>query len=131
MFLDTSGLLCDFDRGDSRHRDAVTFFQAAPNRFTHSDVLAEFLPLCRVRGLDRTKALAFATDLIDNPEVDVVWVDEYLHRAAIAFLQARPDKAYSLCDAVSFLLMKSWGVDEALTTDHHFRQAGLIRPLPE
>ena len=70
------------------------------------------------------------TELIDNPEVDVVWVDEYLHRAALAFLQARPDKTYSLCDAISFLLMRSWGVDDALTTDHHFQQAGFVRLLP-
>jgi predicted nucleic acid-binding protein len=70
------------------------------------------------------------TELIDNPEVDVVWVDEYLHRAALAFLQARPDKTYSLCDAISFLLMRSWGVADALTTDHHFQQAGFVRLLP-
>jgi uncharacterized protein len=129
MFLDTSGLLCCFDARDHRHQDAVTFLRAASSRFTHSYVLAEFIAVCQVRRLDRAKALAFAADLIDNPEVDVVWVDEYLHRAALAFLQARADKTYSLCDAVSFLLMKSWGIDEALTTDHHFQQAGFIRLL--
>jgi predicted nucleic acid-binding protein len=130
MLLDTSGLLCYFDRSEIRHGDAVTLFQAAPSRFTHSYVLAELIALCQVRGLNRARALAFAADLIDNPEVDVVWVDEYLHRAALAFLQARSDKTYSLCDAVSFLLMKSWGIDEALTTDRHFQQAGFIRLLP-
>jgi predicted nucleic acid-binding protein len=130
MFLDTSGLLCYFDGSDIRHPDAVTFVQTAPVRFTHSYVLAEFIPLCQVRSLSRTQALAFAADLIDNPEVEVVWVDEYLHRAALAFLQARLDKTYSLCDAASFLLMKSWGVSDALTTDHHFQQAGFVRLLP-
>lgn len=131
MFLDTSGSLCYFDGGEFRHRDAVTLFHAAPFRFTRSYVLAEFTPLCQVRRLSRAESLAFAADLLDNPEVDIVWVDESLHRAAIAFLRARPDKSYSLCDAVSFLLMKSWGVNEALTTDHHFLQAGFIRLLPE
>jgi hypothetical protein len=46
----------------------------------------------------------------------VVWVDEYLHRAALTFLEARADKTASLRDAVRFLLMTSWGIDEALTT---------------
>lgn len=130
MFLDTSGLLCYLDRGDLRHGDAVTLFQAAPLRLTHSYVLAEFVALCQARGLNRPEVLAFATTLIDNAGVNVVWVNEYLHRAALVFLRSRPDKAYSLCDAVSFLLMKSWGIDEALTTDHHFQQAGWRRLLP-
>ncbi len=130
MLLDTSGLLCYFDGGEGRHRDAVTFFHAATARFTHSGILAEFIPLCHSRGLGRGKVLDFVQDLIDNTEVNVVWVDEYLHRAALAFLQARPDKTYSLCDAVSFLLMKSWGVEDALTTDRHFDQEGYTRLLP-
>ena len=36
---------------------------------------------------------------------------------------------YSLCDAVSFVLMKQRGLREALTTDHHFEQEGFTRLL--
>ncbi len=35
-------------------------------------------------------------------------------------LTARMDKTYSLCDAVSFILMRERGLSEALTTDKHF-----------
>lgn len=52
MLLDTSGLLCYFDRGDALHAHAVTVFHAAPTRLTHSYVLAEFVALCQARGLD-------------------------------------------------------------------------------
>jgi uncharacterized protein len=130
MLLDTSGLLCYFDDGEVRHPDAVTFFHTAPSRFTHSYILAEFSPLCHARGLNRARALAFINDLIDTSEVDVVWVDEYLHRAALVFLQGRLDKSYSPCDAIRFLLMKSWGVEDALTTDRHFEQEGYVRLFP-
>jgi len=129
MLLDTSGLLCCFDEGDTRHDGAVTFFKTATTRLIHSYVLAEFVPLCRSRGLNRVQVLEFAADLLDNPHLEVVWVDENLHRTALVFLQARPDKGYSLCDAVSFVLMRIRGITEALTTDHHFEQEGFTRLL--
>ncbi|MBM4082592.1 MAG: type II toxin-antitoxin system VapC family toxin, partial [Planctomycetes bacterium] len=58
-----------------------------------------------------------------------VWVTEELHRRALTFLQARPDKTYSLSDAVSFVLMRDRGIRDALTTDRHFDQEGFVRLL--
>lgn len=78
----------------------------------------------------RAESLAFVADLQDDPEVEVVWVDEALHRTSLALLQTRLDKAWSLCDGVSILLMQQRGTREALTTDHHFEQAGFQRLLP-
>lgn len=124
MLLDTSGFFCLLDRGDRRHRRAETFYDATERRLTHSYVLAEMIPLCRSRGLNRNETLAYVSDLIDNEDVEIVWVDQSLHRSALAFLQSRPDKDYSLCDAVSFLLMRERGISEALTTDRHFAQEG-------
>jgi predicted nucleic acid-binding protein len=59
----------------------------------------------------------------------MVWVDEELHRGALALLMAGVDKTYSLCDAVSFILMRQRRITEALTTDHHFEQEGFQRLL--
>lgn len=129
MLLDTSGLLCYFDVSDERHTDAATYFTVAATRLIHSYVLAEFVPLCHSRGLNRAQTLAFAADLLDNPHVEVVWVDDVLHRTALAFLQARLDKGYSLCDAVSFVLMRTHDIAEGLTTDRHFEQEGFTRLL--
>jgi predicted nucleic acid-binding protein len=129
MLLDTSGLLCMHHKDEQQHHDALAFFRAASTRLTHNYVLAEFVPLCQVRGLPRAAALSFVADLSDNPLVEVIWVDENLHRVALAFLQARLDKTYSLCDAVSFLLMQQRSITEALTTDRHFEQAGFRRLL--
>ncbi len=129
MLVDTSGLFCCHHASERQHADATTLFKNASLRLSHSYVLAEFIPLCRARGLNVTAALAFAADLLDNPLVEIVWVDEDLHRAALAFLQQRLDKAYSLCDAVSFVLMRARGITEALTTDSHFEQEGFVRLL--
>ncbi len=129
MLLDTSGLLCLHHAAEAQHAAAVEFFDVAPFKLTHSYVLAEFVALATVRGLPRTAVLAFVADLHDSPEVTVVYVDEALHRAALALLQQHADKTWSLCDAVSFILMRRYSVNEGLTTDRHFEQAGFVRLL--
>ena len=129
MLLDTSGLLCFHHAAEPQHEEAVTFFHAAPARITHNYVLAEFVALAVARRLPRQATLAFAAELQDNPLVKVIYVDESLHREALALLQQRLDKTWRLCDAVSFLLMQQRGIVEALTTDAHFEQAGFIRLL--
>ena len=129
MFLDTSGLVAYLDASAATHGDAETFFHAAPSRLTHSYVLAEFVALCQARKLNRELTLFFVTDLLENPGVEIIWVDELLIRTALEFLKTRSDKGYSLCDAVSFLIMQERTLTEALTTDHHFEQAGFRRLL--
>jgi len=52
-----------------------------------------------------------------------------VHELAMALLEERLDKNYSLCDAVSFIVMKEYGIIEALTTDKHFQQEGFSRLL--
>jgi predicted nucleic acid-binding protein len=73
--------------------------------------------------------LQTVTDLINNPDCEVVWIDEPLHAKGMALLRARLDKTYSLCDAISFVLMREHGIQDALTTDHHFEQEGFRRLL--
>lgn len=92
-------------------------------------MLSEFVALAHARKSPRVPALAFAASLLDHPQVEVVWVDEALHRQAVLLLQARSDKDHSLADSVSFVLMRQRGIQEALTTDHHFAQEGFQRLL--
>ncbi len=129
MLLDTSGLLCLLHKAEPFHDQARTTYHVGRDRFTHNYVLAEFVALAQVRRIPRTAALTFLTDLLENPDIEMVWVDEQLHREAFSLLRARSDKSYSLCDAVSFVLMRRRGLLEALTTDHHFEQEGFLRLL--
>jgi predicted nucleic acid-binding protein len=129
MLLDTSGLLAVLDPREPLHGLACSLFDAAEFRVTHNYLLAEFVPLAHSRGVARTDALSFMVDLLDSPDLEIVWVDEQLHREALALLFARLDKTYSLCDAVSFILMRRHGLTDALTTDRHFEQEGFRRSL--
>ena len=129
MLLDTSGLLCCLDADDARHADAIKLYDAATRRLTHNYILAEFIALTQARRLPREPSLRFAAAVVADAEVEVVWVDSTLHDAAMRLLESQLDKAYSVCDAVSFLLMQQRGMVEALTTDRHFEQAGFGRLL--
>jgi predicted nucleic acid-binding protein len=129
MLLDTSGLLCLHHRAEPFHAEAVTHYQSAAVRLTHGYVLAESVALAHVRRLPRGPALTFMRDLLDNADIETVWVDQALHREALDLLLARHDKSYTLCDAVSFVLMRRRGDQEGLTTDKHFEQEGFRRLL--
>lgn len=129
MLLDTSGLFCFHHKNEAGHDDARAFIEASGQKFTHSYVLSEFVALAHARKLPRLSALAFVIAILSHPEIEIIWVDEPLHRKAISLLEARLDKSYSLCDAVSFVIMKERGIIDALTTDHHFEQEG-FRRLP-
>src|SRR4051794_30541884 len=124
MLLDTSGLLCLLHQAEPLHEEARRAYQSARVRLTHGHVLAEFVALAQARRLPRPAALEFVDDLVANPEIETLWVDASLHQRALALLRSRLDKTYSLCDAVSFLLMRECQLHEALTTDRHFEQEG-------
>ena len=129
MLLDTSGLLCCFDADDHRHMDAVALYDSAALRLTHNYVIAEFVALTSARRLPRKASLDFATAISSDAEMEVVWVDRALHDEAMSLLHSQTDKNYSLCDAVSFVLMRDRNIRDALTTDRHFEQAGFRRLL--
>jgi uncharacterized protein len=129
MLFDTSGLLCLFHQAEPFHMEARSAYQSSQIRLTHGYVLAEFVALAQARRLPRLPALAFVSDLVANPDIETVWIDDLLHQKAMALLRRRLDKTYSLCDAVSFVLMAERSMSEALTTDRHFEQEGFRRLL--
>jgi predicted nucleic acid-binding protein len=129
MLIDTSGFLCLIHKDEPEHSQAVSIYTKAHSYLTHSYILDEFIPLARVRKLPRSESLMFSRQILHDNTIEVVWVDEVLHKSALSLLENRRDKSYSLCDAVSFVLMQERGVTGALTTDKHFEQEGFVRLL--
>lgn len=129
MLLDTSGLLCLHFPAEPFHTLARAEYQKAKVRFIHNYIIAEYVALANARRFARSSVLNFVVDLVNSPDIETVWVDESIHQAAVDLLISRQDKTYSLCDAVSFVLMRQQGTPEALTTDRHFEQEGFIRLL--
>jgi len=129
MLLDTSGLFCLLHKREPEHVTAKRIYAHARTRLTHNYVLDELVSLAHIRRIPRRDTLNFSQQLLNDSMVETVWIDEALHRQALDLLFARPDKTHSLCDAVSFVLMRERGETDALTTDRHFEQEGLVRLL--
>ena len=72
----------------------------------------------------RITAAAFLRAVRADPLFDVVGYDPAVYQAGFDLFAARPDKAWSLTDCISFGVMAERGLSEALTADHHFEQAG-------
>ena len=54
----------------------------------------------------------------------VIRPDRELWEEALKFYHQHDDKAWSLTDCLSFVVMRRNGVTTALTGDHHLKQAG-------
>ena len=80
------------------------------------------------RAQDKGAAIPIFHDLMNelwaDEETEIVPASDVLFRRGIALFAGRPDKAWSLTDCISFVVMTDRGLSEALTGDHHFEQAG-------
>ena len=128
-FLDMSGLFCLVCRDEPHHRQAVEAYQSNRDRLTQDLVLAEFVSLANTRKMPRQDALDLVSRVATSSDVEVVWTDRELFFEALDLLHARRDKSYSLCDAMSFVIMRERGLTDALSTDRHFEQEGFRRLL--
>jgi uncharacterized protein len=129
MLIDTSGFFALYSEKDKNHSAANERFEQARLRITTNYILAEYVALALVRSLPRQDVLAFSEEILFDEAVEIVWVSQPQHTQAVELLQQRSDKTYSLCDAVSFVLMRERRILEALTTDKHFVQEGFVRLL--
>ncbi len=134
VFVDTSGWASLADRTQKEFAQAATLYhqwrEQGREVVTTNYVLAELIALLmsplRLPRQEQFRRI----DLIRTSKiVEIVHVTPELDAAAWALLKARADKEWSLVDAVSFLVMEQRGITEALTTDHHFEQAGFTRLL--
>ena len=73
---------------------------------------------------NRPAFLSLLRSLQNNSAFEIVPPDAELFQQGIDLFSRRLDKAWSLTDCISFVVMTKRGLTEALTGDHHFEQAG-------
>jgi predicted nucleic acid-binding protein len=74
--------------------------------------------------LHRPKAHLIVSMVLQSASFEFVEADSVWFDRGMKLHEARPDKAWSLTDCISFEVMRDRNVTRALTYDHHFEQAG-------
>ncbi len=72
----------------------------------------------------RRSVVEFYKRLVASPRIEIVFVDERLWKAGWKHFEERSDKAWSLTDCISMIVMREKNLTEVVTHDEHFRQAG-------
>jgi len=132
VFVDTGGFVALLVAEDEMHPRASELFESASrDRWTlviTNAVVVETYSVLLARAKDgRRTAISFLDAVVEDQSqgglaVERVRPDDELN--AIALLRAHTDKDYSLCDALSFVVMERLGITEAIAFDRHFREYG-------
>ena len=127
VFLDTSYAVALSAPTDENHQRAVEIgeeLDAAGTTFitTRAILLEIGNALAKVRH--RQAAVRLLQALENDPKVEILPASDETCLRAFEMYKERLDKEWGLIDCISFVVMNDHGITQALTADHHFRQAG-------
>ena len=129
IFVDTSAW---YPLANPRHADHTRLAPLLQQRVTQGVrvvttnlVVAETHALL-LRRTGHAPALRFLEEVHREPLLVVNSTTEVEAEAVKSWLAPFADQPFSLTDAVSFTIMTTLGIEEALTLDHHFTVAGFV-----
>ena len=128
VFLDTAYAIALSSPNDLFHQQAVQLadeLKSAGTRLVTTRAILLEIGNALSKQRYRRSAVRLLDSLETDPRVEIIPLSEQLYAQASQLYRERPDKEWALTDCVSFIVMGERGIDEALTTDEHFQQAGL------
>lgn len=130
VFIDTSYLLALELAKDQNHLIASRHWKElqpdVPRLVTTSYVFDETVTFFNSRGY-HARAKKIGNSLLHSALVQFIHVDQELFEQGWQYFQKFQDKAYSLTDCISFIVMERLDLSIAFTFDKHFSQAGFIQ----
>lgn len=134
IFVDTSGWASLFDAGQPYHENASDLYKSSRQQGTRfattNYVISELVALmASPLRIPRSKIVFFIDGLKSSSLIDIVNIDAGLDDQAWELYRQRQDKNWSLVDCASCVVMRQRGIQSALTSDHHFEQAGFAQLL--
>ena len=133
LFLDTGFVVARFYRRDQYHQSALALAKRCDECNELWTTEAIFLEIgAAFREPKQRRVVSRLWDQFhSDPRCRLVPISGSLLDRAIDLFRKRPDKEWSLADCMSFVLMTDEHLTEALSCDHHFRQAGFRALLLE
>ena len=131
LFIDTAYVQALLNKKDNYHNQAQAVYpRLAKVRelWTTEAILVEIGNA--LSSINRVVATGFINICYNLPNMTVVAVDTSLLKRSIQLYENRHDKEWGLTDCISFVVMQEQGLFDALTMDHHFKQAG-FHPIME
>ena len=124
VFADTSFYLAFLNPDDEFHTRSVEFASSFNGKMlTTAWVLTELVDALS-RPVARQAVVDFVEELQANPQVGILPARQALFDLGFELFRRRLDKYWSLTDCISFAAMEQQRLESALTSDHHFEQAG-------
>ncbi len=127
IFADTFYWIALLNPGDDWHRAALLYARqnSDASLVTTDGVLDEVLNYASTRGkLMRQKALSLCARIVRDQNMMVITYTSELRESGFSLYKDRPDKAYSLTDCISMVVMRKMNISQVLTHDKHFTQEG-------
>ena len=124
VFADTAYFIALLNGKDTAHELALSYARRRFREIAVTEFILLELADAFSRPPDRADFLSMDGHVHRTPTYTVVPVSAGLLQRGRDLFAARPDKAWSLTDCTSFVIMQEHGLTDALTTDHHFTQAG-------
>ena len=128
LYADTGFWLAISLRRDQHNplaRKFLSSFDAKTRIVTSELVLIEYLNhFSRSDSETRKEIITRWRKLRSDDSITIVPAGDALIDKAATLFERSSDKAWSMTDCASFVIMQDRGIVDALTNDHHFEQAG-------
>jgi uncharacterized protein len=122
IFLDASFWIASRDERDAEFRSARQITARIAQRGFL--LVTTLLVAAETHAYFSRSAVRYAVldDMDENPAIRIETLQPSDPSAGIRLLRQFKDKQFSLCDAVSFVVIERLGINRALSFDRHFRQ---------
>ena len=126
IFVDTAAWFALADRSDRHHKEAVQILRQLlkGSRFLTTNLVIAESYILILRTIGHKPAISFLDSVEGSPNTSKIFSDDSLEAEAGVILRRYQDQDFSYTDAVSFAVMKKYGIARAFTFDNHFVTAG-------